>query len=169
MIIDFKNVSIQGVESSPHATALAGLRANEARYIFNKYKQNFETFSVSEKPELMEDINKILKTEREIVFSAKPLEIAQLLVEEEGEKILWTWVFYEDGLSINVLYNLDDPKRRAVGLKLSDGMDVPSELVDRFKFARMKSKLAGTIRGSYFVIKGNYDELMKKWLSNMGQ
>ena len=25
-----------------------------------------------------------------------------------------------------------------------------------FKFARQKSKLAGTIRGSYFVIKGDY-------------
>ena len=35
-------------------------------------------------------------------------------------------------------------------------MDVPDELADRFKFARQKSKLAGTIRGSYFVIKGEY-------------
>ena len=35
-------------------------------------------------------------------------------------------------------------------------MDVPDELATRFKFARQKSKLAGTIRGSYFVIKGNY-------------
>jgi len=26
----------------------------------------------------------------------------------------------------------------------------------QFKFARQKSKLAGTIRGSYFVIKGEY-------------
>ncbi len=40
-------------------------------------------------------------------------------------------------------------------LGLSDGMDVPDEL-GSFKFARMKSKLAGTIRGSYFVIKGTY-------------
>ena len=30
------------------------------------------------------------------------------------------------------------------------------ELETRFKFARQKSKLAGTIRGSYFVIKGEY-------------
>jgi hypothetical protein len=34
-------------------------------------------------------------------------------------------------------------------------MEVPEELSD-FKFARQKSKLAGTIRGSYFVIKGEY-------------
>ncbi len=34
-------------------------------------------------------------------------------------------------------------------------MDMPEEL-STFKFARQKSKLAGTIRGSYFVIKGEY-------------
>jgi hypothetical protein len=55
-----------------------------------------------------------------------------------------------------VLYNLDDPKKRAVGFKLSEGMDVPAELEGKFKFARQKSKLAGTIRGSFFVIRGNY-------------
>jgi hypothetical protein len=42
-----------------------------------------------------------------------------------------------------------------VGFKLSEGMEVPAELAS-FKFARQKSKLAGTIRGSYFVIKGEY-------------
>jgi hypothetical protein len=34
-------------------------------------------------------------------------------------------------------------------------MEVPDEL-SAFKFARQRSKLAGTIRGSYFVIKGRY-------------
>jgi hypothetical protein len=42
------------------------------------------------------------------------------------------------------------------GIKLSQGMDVPDELKDRFKFARQKSKLAGEIRGSFFVIKGEW-------------
>jgi hypothetical protein len=64
-------------------------------------------------------------------------------------------VFYESGLSINVAYSLDEPKKRAVGFKLSEGMDVPAEL-SSLKFARQKSKLAGTIRGSYFDIKGEY-------------
>ena len=50
------------------------------------------------------------------------------------------------------MYTLPDAKKRAVGFKLSDGMEVPAEL-SKFKFARQKSKLAGTIRGSYFVIK----------------
>jgi len=54
-----------------------------------------------------------------------------------------------------VPYPFVEPKKRAVGFKLSEGMDVPAEL-GSFKFARQKSKLAGTIRGSYFVIKGEY-------------
>jgi hypothetical protein len=72
------------------------------------------------------------------------------------ENIKWTYVFYEDGLSVNVLYTIDDPKKRAVGFKLSEGMDVPKELKGKFNFARQKSALAGTIRGSFFVIKGEY-------------
>jgi hypothetical protein len=76
--------------------------------------------------------------------------------EFQVENIRWAYVFYESGLSINVLYTLDDKKKRAVGFKLSDGMEVPPELASRFKFAKQKSKLAGTIRGSFFVIKGEY-------------
>ena len=48
-----------------------------------------------------------------------------------------------------------DGGKRAVGFKLSEGMEPPAEL-DAFKWARQKSKLAGTIRGSYFVIKGEH-------------
>ena len=65
-------------------------------------------------------------------------------------------MFYESGLSINVMYTVDDPNKRAVGFKLSEGMEVPAELTSRFKFATGKSKLAGTIRGSYFAFKNEY-------------
>jgi hypothetical protein len=54
------------------------------------------------------------------------------------------------------MYTIDDPKKRAVGFKLSEGMEVPAELATRFKFARQKSKLAGTIRGSYFAFQNDY-------------
>lgn len=67
-----------------------------------------------------------------------------------------SYVFYESGLAINVMYEIAQDGKRAVGFKLSDGMENPEELASRFKFARQKSKLAGTIRGSYFVIKGEY-------------
>ena len=95
---------------------------------------------------------RILEEERGIKIASKPLETSQFQVENTR----WTCVFYENGLSINVMYTLDDPKKRAVGFKLSEGMEVPEEL-SRFKFARQRSKLAGTIRGSFFVIKGEYE------------
>lgn len=163
MKIDFKNVSSQGLDSSPVAESLAGLRANEARYFWNKFKVDFETQPISERAELMADIEDLIKRERDLVFAARPLEIAQLFLED---RILWTHVFYEDGLAINVLYELDNPKKRAVGLKLSDGMEVPSELEGLFKFARQKSKLAGTIRGSYFTLKGDNQAMIARWLEN---
>jgi len=40
------------------------------------------------------------------------------------ENIKWADVFYQSGLSINVLYTLDDAGKRAVGFKLADGMEV---------------------------------------------
>jgi len=150
--VDFVNVSIVGLESSSVVNALAGLRANEARYFKNKYNHDFTVVPAADAPELLTYVNTILKQEKDIVFAAKPLEVTQFVVEN----IKWTYVFYEDGLSVNVLYTLDDAGKRAVGFKLSEGMEVPKELADKFKFARQKSKLAGTIRGSYFVIKNEY-------------
>jgi hypothetical protein len=152
-IVDFKNVSTVGLESSPAADALAGLRANEARYFMNKYKHEFTVVPASESQETLDYVNRILKEERNIEFAAKPSETARFQVEN----IKWAFVFYEDGLEVNVLYTVDGPKpKRAVGFKLSEGMEVPKELEGKFKFARQKSKLAGTIRGSFFVIKGEY-------------
>ena len=132
--------------------ALAGLRANEARYFKNKYDHAFTVEPAAKAKKEIGLVHRILKEERDIVIASLPLEATTFQVEN----IRWTYVFYESGLAINVLYTLDgsNPKR-AVGFKLSEGMDVPAEL-SSFKFARQKSKLAGTIRGSYFVIKGQY-------------
>lgn len=150
-LVDFKNVSLAGLEASPVAEALAGLRANEARYFHNKYKTEFVTTPATESKATIDWVNKILKEERGIVIDSQPLETASLLVDG----IKWVFVFYQNGLGINVLYTLNDPKKRAVGFKLSEGMEVPEALA-KFKFARQKSKLAGTIRGSFFVIKQAY-------------
>jgi hypothetical protein len=35
-------------------------------------------------------------------------------------------------------------------------MEIAAELASQFKFARQKSKVAGTIRGSYFDAKDEY-------------
>ena len=97
-------------------------------------------------------MQRILKEERDIVISSRPLEATDFPVEN----IRWPHVSYEDGLAIKVVYRADDPQKRAVGFKLSEGMEIPAELASRFKFARQKSKLAGTIRGSYFAFKKDY-------------
>lgn len=152
--VDFVNVSTAGLESSPWADALAGLRANEARYFKNKYDLVFETTPASEAPELVDYVAKVL-LERDIVVTSKPLEVTEMMIEAAEGLTRWTYVFYESGLAINVLYTVNDNKKRAVGFKLSDGMEIPEEL-GKFKFAHMKSKLAGTIRGSFFVVKGEY-------------
>src|SRR6266496_2979543 len=150
--VDFNNVSTIGLESSPVAAALAGLRANEARYFKNKYGHVFAVEPASKAKETIDWVHRILKEERDLLIQSRPLEATAFQVEN----IRMAYVFYESGLSINVMYTDDDPKKRAVGFKLSDGMEVPAELASRFKFARQKSRLAGTIRGSYFVLKNDH-------------
>src|ERR1700678_1287343 len=151
-VVDFKIVSTVGWETSPVAAALAGLRANEARYFKNKYDYVFTVEPASNAKTTIDWVHQILKEERDIVISSRPLEATAF----EVENIRIAYVFYENGLSINVMYTVDGPKKRAVGFKLSEGMEIPAELASRFKFARQKSKLAGTIRGSYFVLKNEY-------------
>src|SRR3982075_3653373 len=150
--VDFSTVSTVGLESSPVAAALAGLRANEARYFKNKYDHVFTVEPASDAKTTIDWVDRFLKEERDIAISSRPLEATAFQVEN----IRIAYVFYENGLSINVMYTVDDAKKRAVGFKLSEGMEVPAELASRFKFARQKSKLAGTIRGSYFVLKNEY-------------
>ena len=151
-IVDFVTVSTVGLESSPVAAALAGLRANEARYFKNKYDHVFTVEPAAEAAATIEWVHGILKEERDIVIASPPLEATEFQVEN----IRMAYVFYESGLSVNVMYTIDDPKKRAVGFKLSDGMEIPEELASTFKFARQRSKLAGTIRGSYFNIKNEH-------------
>jgi len=151
-VVDFAKVSTVGLASSPVVQALAGLRANEARYFSTKYKHVFTVTGAVESQDTLAYVQRVLKDERKLEFASKPLETSQFQVEN----IKFAYVFYQSGLVVNVMYTVDDPKRRAVGFKLCDGMEVPLELAEKFKFARQKSKLAGTIRGSFFVVKGEY-------------
>src|SRR5277367_2064979 len=112
---------ILGLESSAVAGALAGLRAHEARYFKNKYDHVFKVEPVSDATPTIDWVHRILKDERDIVVSARALEATAFQVEN----IRIAYVFYEDDLSINVMYTVDDPKKRAVGFKLSEGMEVP--------------------------------------------
>ena len=151
--VNFKEVETLGLESSPVAAALAGLRANEARYFWNKYKFEYVTFPAAEKAAEVAWLEKLLLAERDLSFQAKVLEVAIY----EDEELYWPEFYFEDGMVLNVLYTKADPApKRAFGIKLSEGMDVPAELVGKFKFARQKSKLAGEIRGSYFNLKQDW-------------
>lgn len=150
-IIDFKTVSTDGLDSSPYAETLAGLRANEARYFKNKYDLDFRTKPADKAKKLVNYVAKVL-LEKNIVIESPALEATEFIVDG----VRWTYVFYESGLSVNVLYSLENAKKRAVGFKLSMGMPIPQELATKFKFARQKSKLAGEIRGSFFIVKGEY-------------
>ena len=150
-VVDFVTVSAEGLEASPFADALAGLRANEARYFRNKYDRTFTVVPAAEATATVDWVARILSEERGIVVASPPLEVS--IADVDG--VHWVHVFYESGLAINVLYGVEPDSKRAVGFKLSEGMEVPEEL-SAFKFARQKSKLAGVIRGSYFVIKGDH-------------
>ncbi len=150
--VDFNVVSTTGLESSPVAAALAGLRAHEARYFKTKYDHTFVVEPARDAAATIAWVHGILETERKLVIASPPLEATAFQVEN----LRIAYVFYESGLSVNVMYAVDDPKKRAVGFKLAEGVAIPAELASRFKFATMKSKLAGAIRGSFFVIKGTH-------------
>src|SRR4030088_798638 len=115
--VGFNTVSTVGLESSPGATALAGLRANEARYFKTKYDHVFTVEPASNAKTTVDRVHRILKEERDIIISSRPLEATAFQLEN----ILVAYLFYESGLSINVMYTADDPEKRAVGFKLSEG------------------------------------------------
>lgn len=152
IVVDFQQVSTEGLESSPHAAALAGMRANEARYFANKYNHTFTVEPADARPDIVAWVHEILLSERNLTIGSRPLEVT--MFEADGTR--FAYVFYESGLSINVMYGLEPGSKRAVGFKLCQGMDIPDELASTFKFARQKSKLAGEIRGSFFVIKAEH-------------
>ena len=79
-VVDFENVSTTGLESSPVAGALAGLRANEARYYKNKYDHVFTVTPAAEAPQTLDWVNRVLADERGIVISARPLEVTSFEV-----------------------------------------------------------------------------------------
>ncbi|MDR0482211.1 MAG: phage tail protein [Cellulomonadaceae bacterium] len=149
--IGFPEVSVAGLEASPVAEALAGVRANEARYFSNKFKTEYVTYTPEEKPDVVAWVQKILADERGIVFAAPVLEVFVY----DDDDVYWPSVYLANGVAVNVLYEKAAGGKRAVGFKLAMGAEPPAELA-AFKWARQKSKIAGEIRGSFFVIKGEY-------------
>ena len=150
--VDFKTVSTVGLESSPVADALAGLRANEARYFKNKYDHDFTVEPAKEAKKTIDWVHRILKEERDIVIASPPARGDGVPGREHP---LGVRVLRERPVDQRAVHAR---RRREAGGRLQalrrDGR--PRRARSQFKFARQKSKLAGTIRGSYFVIKNEY-------------
>ena len=151
--VDYTNVSTVGLESSPVADALAGLRANEARYFKTKYDH---TFSLEPAAESADDHRVGARHPRRRAGPGDRVPAAGGDRVRGRRHLLGLCVLRVRPVGQRALHPCRGGKR-AVGFKLSDGMEVPDELAAQFKFARQKSKLAGTIRGTYFVIKGTYE------------
>jgi hypothetical protein len=60
-IVDFNTVATVGLESSPVAASLAGLRANDARYFKNKYDHVFTVGPASDAKPAIDWVHRILK------------------------------------------------------------------------------------------------------------
>lgn len=63
----------------------------------------FTTKSASEVPELLSDIEALLKEERDLVFKATPLGVSLDYLEEA--QIIWTHVFMRTGLLLMFFTN----------------------------------------------------------------
>src|SRR6476620_5216882 len=98
--VEFDTVSTVGLESSPVADALAGLRANEARCFKNKYDHECAAEPASDAQATIDWVHRILEEERDIVISSRPLEATAFQVEN----IRMAYVLYDSGLSLNVMY-----------------------------------------------------------------
>ena len=120
-VVDFGTVSTVGLESSPVAAALAGLRANEARYFKNKYDHVF-TVEPAEQGQGDHRLgaphpqggarhrHRVAARSRRRAFQVENIRMA--------------YVFYESGLSINVMYTIDDAEeagRRVQALRRDGG------------------------------------------------
>ena len=131
------------------ADALAGLRANEARYFKNKYDH---VFTVEPAAEAADDhrLGAAASSRRSATSSiaSPPLEATEL--PGRGHP-LGLRLLRERPVDQRALHRSTTPGSAPSGSSSPTGWRSPTELASRFKFARQKSKLAGTIRGSYFV------------------
>lgn len=128
-IVDFKEVVIIGLESLLVVFVFVGLRVNEVCYFWNKYKYCFMIVFVFEVLEILVWIEKIL-LEWELYFFYKLFEIFFFILD--GIKMVY--VFYENGLVVNVMYILVEEGKCVVGFKFLDGMVIFVEFEGKFKF-----------------------------------
>ncbi|GAB2028010.1 hypothetical protein [Lactovum odontotermitis] len=169
--VDYKNIP-ELVKHFAAADAevrqnLANLVASEAKYLNEHFKTEMTLYTLEEKPEIYPWLSSIF-AERALNFDdQRPIFVGEYDVADvvDSKKFGYkdygqahfAWVIFSSGMDANAAYNLTDKRRRAVGFKLSEGMEIPEVFPENgFKFATMKSKIGGAIRGTYFVAKGEY-------------
>lgn len=159
-VVDFKIVSDNGLTDSLLSASLAGFRAGKAKYFSRKYHSQYVSFSPDEKKREISHFNQILLEERQLIFDSPIIAVALY----ENADVFWPEFYYQNGMVLNLLYEKhgQDGKnpKRAVGIVLVEGAEIPDALVGKFKFAHQRSKLAGDVRGTYFVVKQNWDEIL---------
>ena len=152
--VDFKNVSTTGLESSPVATAFAGLRANEARYFKNKYDQDFTVEPASEAKETIDWVH--AHPQRRSAASSsqsRPLEATAFQVEgiRLGLRLL-----RERPVHQRDVHHRRSPRSGRSGSSSPRGWTSPPSSPSASSSRGRSRSWPGTIRGSFFVIKGEY-------------
>src|SRR5690606_15800314 len=77
-LVDFKDGSTQGLESPPVSDALAGLRANEARYLKNKFNHDFAVDQAGDATQTIDWVHQILAEERDLHIASKDRKSTRL-------------------------------------------------------------------------------------------
>ena len=94
-----------GLESVPGGRRTCGFARQRGPLFKNKYGHVF-TVERASSAKTIEWVHRVLKEERGLVIPSRPLEATAFQVEN----IRMAYVFYESGLSINVMYTVDDPR-----------------------------------------------------------
>lgn len=158
-IVNFKEVETTGLETSPvlmcwlvYVPMRPAISTTNTKSPLRYSRPKKKLKSCPSSRKCWQTPFALIVTPLTIKLPYKALNVTQF----EVDGILWSFVFYDNGLAVNVLYTLEDAGKRAVGFKLSNGIEIPQEFEGKFKFARQRSKLAGEIRGTYFNVKGEY-------------
>jgi RNA polymerase sigma factor (sigma-70 family) len=139
--VDFKTVSTTGLESSPVAPRSPA--CGRTRPATSRTSTTTTSPSSRRARPRRPSTGCTASSRRSATSSSRPARSRRRLPGREHPDGLR--VLRERPVDQRDVHDRRTPKKRAVGFKLSDGMEVPAELADaRFKFARQKSKLAGT-------------------------
>lgn len=95
-IIDFVDVSTEGLESRRTPTRSPACGPTKLRLLRTSYDHDFAVAPAADEPETLAYVTRVLAEERDIVIASPPLEVT--MFEVEGLRM--AYVFYQSGLAI---------------------------------------------------------------------